>query len=157
MLFLFLSWHIESMLYLRWKAFSIVIKFLVLWSINLSSSLAHFKNGSEYIITETVQVFIPLMRSKLLVKCFFIFSFISTYLMVSLSNLPKYLEFPFSPSFFIVSWFCSSIPYVPTFHYEHCSFSVPNFIPIFGMSILIVCIRISSSLLFLIQVCGTRL
>ena len=39
-----------------------VISFLVLWSICLSSSLIYFKKGSEYLTRGTAQVFIPLIR-----------------------------------------------------------------------------------------------
>ena len=43
-------------------AVCIVINFLVLGSIYLSSSIVHFKNDPEYLTWGTVQVFIPLMR-----------------------------------------------------------------------------------------------
>ena len=39
-----------------------VISFLVLWSICLSSSLVHFKNGPEFLTGRTAQIFIPLIR-----------------------------------------------------------------------------------------------
>ena len=47
------------------KALCMVISFLVLWSICMSSSLVHFKNGLEYLTRSTVQVFIPLIRFRL--------------------------------------------------------------------------------------------
>ena len=43
------------------NALYMVISFLVTWSICLSSSLVHFKNGPEYLTRGTVQVFIPLI------------------------------------------------------------------------------------------------
>ena len=51
-----------SMLSFGCNAFRIVISFLGLWSICWSSSLAHFKNGPEYLTRGTAQVFISLMR-----------------------------------------------------------------------------------------------
>ena len=44
----------------------IVINFLVLWFIFLSSTIVYFKNGTEFLTEETVQVFIPLMMFLLL-------------------------------------------------------------------------------------------
>ena len=38
------------------------ISLLVLWSICLSSTLVHFKNGPEYLTRETAKVFISLTR-----------------------------------------------------------------------------------------------
>ena len=43
-----------------------VISFLVLWSICLSSSFVHLKNGPEYLIMGTAQVLIHLIRLLLL-------------------------------------------------------------------------------------------
>ena len=84
------------------NALCVVISFLVLWSTCLSSSLIHFKNCPEYLMRGTAQVFIPFIRyllhslvpSSFLVLLrysFLILSFISTYLMVSAANIPKYL------------------------------------------------------------------
>ena len=39
-----------------------VISFLVLWSIYLSSSRVHLRKGPEYLTSGTAQVFIPLMK-----------------------------------------------------------------------------------------------
>ena len=83
------------------NALCIVISFLVLWSICLSSSLVHLRKGPEYLMRGTTQVFIPLIRfllesfvsSSFLVLLrysFWILSFISTCLMVSASKIPKY-------------------------------------------------------------------
>ena len=44
------------------KELCIVVNFLVLWFICLSSYLGHFKNGPEFLIWWTAQVSIPLMR-----------------------------------------------------------------------------------------------
>ena len=59
----FLKIYILSMSSLGWcKTLYIIINFLVLWSICLNSSLAHFKNGPDDLSRWTGQVFIPLMR-----------------------------------------------------------------------------------------------
>ena len=44
------------------KALCIVINFLVLWSICLSSSIVYFKNGPENLTRSTAQAFLPLMK-----------------------------------------------------------------------------------------------
>ena len=73
-----------------YKALLIVINFLVLWSIFLSSFRIFFRIGPEYFIKRTAQVFIPSMRFLLLglvsrgflvyLKLFFVFfSFISAW------------------------------------------------------------------------------
>ena len=100
-----------------------VISLLVLWSICFSSSFVHFKNVTEYLTRGTAQVFIPLIRFLphsfvwssfliLLRHSFLIFSFISTCLMVSASNLLKYSYVSFFRRVLILSWFGSSIPFV---------------------------------------------
>ena len=48
------------------NALCIVISFLFLWSICLSSSRVHLRKGPEYLTRGTAQVFIPLMRFLLL-------------------------------------------------------------------------------------------
>ena len=58
----FFSWYKLSMSSFGWKVLCIVSNFLVLWSICLSSSLIHFKNGPGYLTRETTQVFIPFIR-----------------------------------------------------------------------------------------------
>ena len=74
---------------------ALCINFLVLWSICLSSSIVHLKNGSEYLTRRTAQAFFPLMRFLLqslvswrfficLRYTFLFFSFISTCLMILL-------------------------------------------------------------------------
>ena len=83
------------------KAICVVTSFLVLWSICWSSSLVHFKNGPDYLTRGTSHVFISLMRFLLcslvsrifpiLLTYYFFYSFISTGLIVSASNIPRYL------------------------------------------------------------------
>ena len=58
----FLYTYSLSVLSLWCNALCIVISCLVLWSICLSSSPVHFKNGLKYLTRETAQVFVPLMR-----------------------------------------------------------------------------------------------
>ena len=81
---------------LECNALCMVISFLVLWSICLSSSLVHLKKSPEYLTRDTAQVFIPLIRfllesfvsssfRVLLRYSFRIVSFICTCLMVSAS------------------------------------------------------------------------
>ena len=128
-----------------------VISFFVLWSICLSSSLVHFKNGSEYLTRSTAQVFIPLIRfllhsfvssSFLLLPrySFLIFSFISTCLMESASKIPKYLNVFFSLSVLILSWFGSYIPSdrcrLPLFIACMAHFSLSNSIPMSSLHVL---------------------
>ena len=78
------------------RALCIVISFLVLWFIYPSSSLVYLRNSPEYLTSGKTQVFIPLIRCLLLSfvsssflvllrYSFWIFSFISTCLMVSAS------------------------------------------------------------------------
>ena len=54
------QWHMSvSMSFMRFNTFCLVISFLVLWSICLSSSLVYFNNGPKYLTTGIVQDFIP--------------------------------------------------------------------------------------------------
>ena len=68
---------------------------------------------------------------------------------MSTSNTPKYLQFSFSPSVRILSWFGSSIPSIkclfPLFLMSMGHFSAPDSIPISWQHIFIVCIRVSNS------------
>ena len=95
--FSFLVTQNLSMSFLRFKVLFIVINFLVLWSIFLNSYLVLFKKGSEYQTTKTAHACIPLVRFLLknlvsrsllvLLRYYFlIFSFISFYLIVFVSN-----------------------------------------------------------------------
>ena len=73
----FFSLHISASS-LECKALCIVISFLVLWSICLSS-LVHFKNGFEYLTRGTAKVFIPFIR-------FLLYSLVSSSFLVLLRH-----------------------------------------------------------------------
>ena len=140
----FLDTYSLSTSSLGYHALCMVISFLVLWSICLSSSLVHLRKGSEYQTRDTDQVFIPLTRFLLgsFVSSSFvdlqrysfrILSFISTCLMITASKILKYLLVSFSPSVQILSSFGSSIPSVifrlPLFMTSMAYFSMSNSIP----------------------------
>ena len=83
----------------RYNALYMVISFLVLWSICLSSSLVHLRKHPEYLTSVTAQVFISLIRflqGSFVARSFLIFqrysfwilSFISTRSLVSASEIP---------------------------------------------------------------------
>ena len=102
------------------SALCMVISFLVLWSICLSSSLVHLRKGPDYMTNGTAHVFISLIRFLLesfvsscfrilLRYSFRIMSFICTCLMVSASKMSKYLEVSFSSSVLILS--CLVVPF----------------------------------------------
>ena len=85
----FLDTYSLSTSSLECKALCIVISFLVLWFICLSSSVVYFKNGPEYRTRGTAQVFISFIKFLLyslassgflvlLRYAFSTFSFIST-------------------------------------------------------------------------------
>ena len=148
----FLGTYSLSMSSLGCYALCMIISFLVLGSICLSSSLVHFKKGPEYLTMGTAQVFITLIRflqhsfvsSSFLVLLrysFLIFSFISTCLMVSASKIPKYLYVSFS---LIFSWFGSSIPSVRCrllfFITSMANFYVSCSIPMTWLYILTACV-----------------
>ena len=135
-----------------------VISFLL-----LCSSLVHFRKGSEYLTRGATLVLIPLIRFLqesfvlrsflvLLPYSFWILSFISTCLIESASNMPKYLEVWFSPCVLILSWFGSSIPSVRCrlqfFITNMVHFSMPYSYPMSWLYILFTCIRVSSSFSF---------
>ena len=91
--------------------------------------------------------FLVFLRCSLL-----IFSFISTCLMVSASNTPKYLVV-YCSSVLIFNWFGSSIPSVMCrsllFIISMGYFSMPNSIPLFRLYFLATCVRGSDSFSFL--------
>ena len=96
--FSFFSLHIPSVSCLGFKALRIIISFLVRWSICLSSSLFHFKNGPEYVTKVTAKILKLLTRLLLLIWLWVAFPFsysyfffISTYLMLPASNILKYI------------------------------------------------------------------
>ena len=144
------------------KALSIVIKFLVLRSICLSSSLVLFKNGPEYLTRRTAQVFIPLrkfLEQSLVSRSFldrlrnsirfFFSSFISACLVVPTSQVLVIFLFPKrSDSFLICQFYSTRYLSFSTFHYEYGTFFMPNSIPISWLYILIICIRVSNSFSF---------
>ena len=142
------------------NALSIVISFLVLWSIYLSSALVHLWKGPEYLTSGTAQVFIPLIRFLdesfvsdsfliLLIYSCWILPFISTFLIVSASRMPNYLQVSIFVSVLILPWFGSSIPavicHLPLFITSISHFAMPNSISISWLYILTACIRVSSS------------
>ena len=150
---LFLGTYSLSRSSLGCNASCMVINFLVLWPICLSSSLVHLRKGPEYLTRGTAQVFIPLIRflleslvsSSFLVLLrysFWILSFISTCLMVSASNISQYLYVSFSANVLILFRFGSSIPSVtcrlPFLMTSRAHFSVPNSIPMSWQYILTV-------------------
>ena len=79
----FLGTYSRSTSSLGCNALCIVISFLVLWSIFLSSSLVHLRKGPEYLMRGTAQVFISLIRflqesfvtSSFLILLRFLFAF----------------------------------------------------------------------------------
>ena len=73
----FLGTYRLSMSSLGCNALCMVISFLVLWSICLSSSLVHLRKGPEYLTRSTAQVFISLIR-------FMLWSFVSSIFLVLL-------------------------------------------------------------------------
>ena len=92
----FLDTYSLSTSFLGYKALYIVLSFLVLWSICLSSSIVHFKNGPEYLTPGITQVFIPLMR-------FLLYSLVSNSFLVLplLPIFPRISTLPFLRAF----WF----------------------------------------------------
>ena len=107
------------------KAFCIVINVLVLWYICLSSFLFHFNNIPEYLTTTQVLISFMIfllqsvdLRSLVHLRHSFLnFSFISACLMVSTSDITKYLQFSFSPS----------VPILSFFFFWQCCFPFPTF------------------------------
>ena len=76
----------------RCKALCIVINFLVLWSICLSSLFVYFKNDFEYLKRCTARLFIPLMR-------FLLQSMVSRSVHI-LQRCPLLFLFPLHPRLF---------------------------------------------------------
>ena len=104
----FLDTYILSLLSLGCKGLCIVISFLVLWFICLSSSFVHFsfvilKRGSLSVclFDEIPVCFREFFRSS------DIFYFLSC-LMASASNISKFFQDSFCPSVLILSWFGTS-------------------------------------------------
>ena len=101
----------------------IVINFLVLLPICLSSSFVYFNNGPEYLTDEIVQVFIPLqsllLRSVLVHPrySFLIFSFLVWRCLLLVS--PSTCSFPFLQTF----WFllAMEVLFLRLFIFSHLS------------------------------------
>ena len=127
--------------------------------LNFSSPSVHFKNDPEYLTRRTAHVFSPLMWfmqcSLFRVVFFFILSCVSECLMVSTSNIAKFMEVFFLWKVLVFSWFGSSIPSVfrrfLLFIWSLAHFSMPNFDSILFVVIL------SQSLCILIIIVFTSL
>ena len=131
------------------NALCMVISFLVLWSICLSSSQFHFKNDPS-ILPGRQPRYLKLWQgscnrvwSRVIFWLFwdtFNIFFITCCLMVSASNIPKYLLVSFSPSVLMTTWFGSSTPsamcLLPLFNTNMAHFSMPNSIPTSSLYIL---------------------
>ena len=141
----------------------LVISFLVLWSICLSSSLVYFKNGPEYLTRGTAQVFIPLTRFlqqsfvssnflALLRYAFLIFLFhFLVFVGVNFQYPQVFVGFLFSErsdDYLFGSSIPSVICLLPLFITSMAHFSMPNPIPISWLYILTVRIRVSNSFSF---------
>ena len=119
-----------SMSSLGCKALFMVISFLVLWLICLSSSLVHFKNGLEYLTRGTAQVFIPLIRFLLhsfvsstflvlLRYSFFNFFFHHLFDGVSFQDAQEFVGFLFSVcSILLLIWLFPSVRQVSFSHFS---------------------------------------
>ena len=116
---------------LGYKAYSIVINFLLVWSICRSFLLIYFKNHPEYPTRGTAKTFISLMRylregfvsrSFLALSryTFLIFSFVFTCLMVSAPNIPKFMWCFFIPSLLMLSDFV--VLFFMLFPILHCGY-----------------------------------
>ena len=143
------------------EALCIVINFLVLWFICLSSFLIHLKNGTKYPTRGTTQLFIPLMRfllQRLALRSFLIrlrysfLSFLFDGVRLQYSQVIGIFFFCKSTDASLIRKFyyfcCFSFP---TFHYEQGTFLMPNSISTSWLKILI-CILVSSSFSFLVNV-----
>ena len=85
----FLETYSQSTSSLGCNALCIVISFLVLWSICLTSSLVHLRKGPEYLTRGTAQIFIPLIR-------FLLLSFVSSSFLVLLRDSFRGFSFIFT-------------------------------------------------------------
>ena len=112
------------------KVLCFVMSFLVLWSICLSSSLVHFKNGSEYLTRGTARGFIHLMRCRLyslvssnflvLLRYSFVISFLSPLVRwFPLPIFPNTCNFPFLREFlFCLDLVVLFLPYFAVFRFS---------------------------------------
>ena len=144
---------------LRCKALYFINKFLVLWSIYLSSSLVHFKNGPEYHPRGTAQVFIAFMRFRLLSLILKSFQVLLKYSFFSFFHLCLFDGVLFQYSQILVILFflkCSNafliqffyffllVLFFPFFIISIADISVPNSSSISLLYILIACIKVAS-------------
>ena len=131
--------------------------FLSFWSISMSSSLFRIVLG---IVKKKLLNYLSLWRDFLsrvkIQKAFLIFSdtrfyfpFISTCLIMFLPIFPTTRFFFFSTSVLLLTWLGTSIPSTvslfPLFIMSTRDFSMPNFIPISWLYILIHCINVFTS------------
>ena len=100
------------------------MNFLALWSSCWSSSYVHFKNGLEYLIRGTAQVFSLLMRFLLETPFFFVWQTLLLFFLSSplvwecpLLILPRTYKIHFLWAF----WFFLSILLLPFFAFFHLS------------------------------------
>ena len=119
----FLDTYFLSTSSLECNALSMVISFLVLWSICLSSFLVHFKNGLEY-LTRGIRFLLCIFffsSSFLVLLRYSLFLFITTCLMVSVSNINFYHYFIscefFSP--FLIHVYCQFSPWYRWLSWYH--------------------------------------
>ena len=163
-LFPFLKTNSLPMSSLGCKVLCIVMSFLVFLSICLSSSLVHFKNGPEYLMSRTALIFIPLMR-------FLIYSLVLSSFLVIRRYFLKHFFFHtrlfdgvrfqfFPPNCALLfsecsdfSWFDCSLPCVICrfllFVISVAHFPMPNSIPITWLYILTAYIRVTNAFSFL--------
>ena len=80
---LFSSWHVQC------KALCIVMNFLVIWSICLRSSFVCFEKFIPLIKFLFLSLVFRIFLARL--RYFSFFSFISTFMLVSASNIPEYI------------------------------------------------------------------
>ena len=131
------SWHIRDFLCDLCKDLCIVINFVVLWSICLSFSIVHFKNGPEYLTRESAQMIIPLMKFLLqslvsrsflvLLRYSFPIFFLHFILFVGVcfqysQGLEIFLLSLCCHAFLIWSFYSFCCFSFPIFHYEHGTF-----------------------------------
>ena len=82
----FLDIYCRSVSYLGCRTLCIVISFLVLWSISVSSSLVRFNNGPEYLTRRRAHVLSSLLLLLLTWIC------INMYKQIAIINGYKYLK-----------------------------------------------------------------
>ena len=144
-------------------ALYIVINFLVIWSIYLSSSFVHFKNGLEYLTRRTAYLWWDFCCRSWFQEVFlfvygtpFSFSFSLLFFLSPLHcPLPKFpstCKFSFLQTFwFFLDSIVLFLPLFLDFHFFIMCMprlSMPNSIPISWQHILIVCISLQFFFVF---------